>query len=320
MTTNGPCVINVKVSVGMITYNHEQFISQAIESVMMQETDFNFELVVGEDCSTDNTRQILMGMKEKYPERIRLLLHERNLGKNENFKRTLNACKGQYLALLEGDDFWTSKQKLQVQVEALEKTPDWAVCTHPMKVIYEGQTKPSYQYPTFIPKPVSTLDDLSRGPFVGTSSAVYRNIPDVQYPDWFFQVTIGDYAISLFYAQFGKIGFINKEMSVYRLHPGGTWSQRSGLKQRTSLALDLRVMAKSFRWSNRINLEGQAVQALRKIVKLHLLNGDVPKARKVMLSILTMAYCIPKLQWHRYVKLSLMVYTPRIARVLYRAM
>ena len=109
MNAVNPDANDIKVSVCMITYNHERFIAQAIESVLMQETDFRVELVIGEDCSTDGTRAIVREFGERFPERIRLLLPEHNLGMMPNFVATLSACRGQYVALLEGDDYWTDR-------------------------------------------------------------------------------------------------------------------------------------------------------------------------------------------------------------------
>jgi glycosyltransferase involved in cell wall biosynthesis len=107
----------MKVSVLMITYNHEKFIAQAIDSILMQQTDFEYEIVVGDDFSKDRTRAILDNYKKKHPSKIKLLFPDRNLGMHRNFIQTLNSCQGQYVALLEGDDYWTSPYKLQKQVD-----------------------------------------------------------------------------------------------------------------------------------------------------------------------------------------------------------
>ena len=104
------------VSVAVITYNHEKFIGQAIESVLMQETAFVVELVIGEDCSTDGTRRIVQAYAEKYPNVIRALLPEKNLGMARNYDAVWQACRGKYIAWLEGDDYWRTPQKLQKQV------------------------------------------------------------------------------------------------------------------------------------------------------------------------------------------------------------
>lgn len=115
------------VSVLMITYNHEKYIAQAIDSVLMQKTNFDYEIVIGEDCSTDKTREIVLEYKAKHPDKIKLLLQEKNLGMIQNFIDTLKACTGKYIALLEGDDYWTDPYKLQKQVDFLEANPEYGL-------------------------------------------------------------------------------------------------------------------------------------------------------------------------------------------------
>ena len=112
------------VSVYMITYNHDPYIAQAIEGVLIQETDFPIELVIGEDCSTDRTRKIVLEYQKKYPEIIRMITSEKNVGAKKNGKRTRALCRGKYLAFCEGDDFWHHPKKLQMQVDYLETHPE----------------------------------------------------------------------------------------------------------------------------------------------------------------------------------------------------
>jgi glycosyltransferase involved in cell wall biosynthesis len=310
-----------KVSVAMVTYNQEKYIAQAVESVMMQQTSFDYEVVVGEDCSTDNTRQILLDLKQKYPEKLKLLLHDRNLGGfgNGNFRAALQACRGQYLAILEGDDYWTSPHKLQKQVDALDRNPDWSICTHRVMVFFEDASQPSYLGPRFDPKPVSTLDDLARASFVGTSAAVYRNYTvERQYPDWLFQVDTGDYALALFYAQFGKIGFIDEVMCAYRKHREAVWSALDSVTQRTRLARSLRIIASHMEWRYRRKLESQAAQALLQIAKTHLENGSVSEARKVIRSLLPAAYFLPGVPKRRLSRIALMAHAPWIFPIVRR--
>ena len=101
----------------MITYNHEKFIAEAIEGVVMQKTNFQFELVIGEDCSTDNTRAICIEYQKKYPDIIRLRLPETNQGMMLNWINNINSGRGKYIALCDGDDYWTDPYKLQKQVD-----------------------------------------------------------------------------------------------------------------------------------------------------------------------------------------------------------
>lgn len=113
------------VSIGLMTYNHEAFIAKAIESVLMQETNFTYELVIAEDCSTDRTREIILNYKKKYPNLIRLLLQDQNVGMKKNSNDLRRACWGKYRANLEGDDYWIDPGKLQKQVDFLESHPDF---------------------------------------------------------------------------------------------------------------------------------------------------------------------------------------------------
>lgn len=118
---------NPLVSVYMITYNHEPYIAQAIEGVLIQETDFPIELVIGEDCSTDHTREIVLDYQKKYPEIIRVITSEKNVGAKKNGKRTRALCRGKYLAFCEGDDYWHHPKKLQIQVDYLETHTEYGL-------------------------------------------------------------------------------------------------------------------------------------------------------------------------------------------------
>ena len=112
------------VSVKMITYNHAPYIAQAIEGVLQQKTNFPFELVIGEDCSTDGTREIVFEYQEKYPDIIRVITSDKNVGMKKNGYRTTKACRGKYVAFCEGDDYWHHPDKLQKQVDYLESHPE----------------------------------------------------------------------------------------------------------------------------------------------------------------------------------------------------
>ena len=110
------------VSVCMTTYNHEKFISQAIESVLCQRTTFGVEVVIGEDCSTDKTLEICRRYEAQYPDRVRVIASKNNIGMHANYRRTIEACRGKYVAMCDGDDWFTDENKLQIQVEQLENS------------------------------------------------------------------------------------------------------------------------------------------------------------------------------------------------------
>ena len=118
----------VMLSVVMTTYNHERYIAQAIESVLRQQTSFAVEIVIGEDCSTDRTLNIAQDYQSQYPEAIHIIRSEQNVGWRANYRRTIAAARGKYIALLDGDDYFTHRKKLQMQVDLLEANPDVGMC------------------------------------------------------------------------------------------------------------------------------------------------------------------------------------------------
>ena len=230
-----------KVSVCTITYNQERFIAQAIESVMTQETDFDWEMVIGEDCSTDRTREICLAYRDKYPDKIRLLLPEKNLGRagKFNFVQTFYACQGQYVALLEGDDFWTSPHKLQKQVDFLDSHPDYAICfARALARADDGGCDAFFIPPPQLEKGTYAIDDLLRGNFIAACSVMFRNHLFKVFPDWFFALSVGDWPLHIMNAQHGKIGYIPELMANYRIHSA---SFHSMMPYHKRLALQLGV-------------------------------------------------------------------------------
>ena len=213
-----------KVSVVMVTYNHEKFIAQAIESVLMQRTSFPIELVVGEDCSTDDTREIVRRYAAARPDIIRLVFHEKNVGAYENGQDVLAACQGEYIALLEGDDYWTSPDKLQRQADYLDAQPACALCFH-RTLIQVNEETPSEEFKIRKRKPVYTLCDyLDNDVEISTCSTFYRRALLGPFPPWFRQLGMCDVPMRALLAQKGDIGFLDEVMGVYRIHAGGIWS------------------------------------------------------------------------------------------------
>ncbi|HEX8265017.1 MAG TPA: glycosyltransferase [Pyrinomonadaceae bacterium] len=212
-----------KVAVFMVTYNQAQYIGQAIESVMMQETDFPFKLFIGEDCSTDETRDICLSYKDKYPDKIHLILNEKNIGVSHNALNVYKECfdYGDYIAMCEGDDYWTDSGKLRKQVNFLAANPDFSISFHPVKIVYEESREEEITNQN--QTATTAFEDLALSNFIYTVSCVFRN-NSLQFPDWYVKITAGDYLLHLLNAQHGKIGFINEVMAVYRVHKGGMWS------------------------------------------------------------------------------------------------
>jgi glycosyltransferase involved in cell wall biosynthesis len=217
--------ISPTVSVCMITYNHEKYIAQAIDSVLMQKTNFDYEIVIGEDCSTDKTREIVLEYKAKYPDKIKLLLQEKNVGMMQNFIDTLKTCTGKYIALLEGDDYWTDPYKLQKQVDILEAHPEYVLTFHQIFILHpNGEMTKHLNYE----KKNYNLEDLINGNFVPTCSVVFRNIP-IEFPTFYKRLKIGDYPLYFLLIKYGEFYFLNFNMAIYRLHKESYFSSKDEL-------------------------------------------------------------------------------------------
>nr|WP_319493617.1 glycosyltransferase [uncultured Desulfobacter sp.] len=213
------------VSVWCIAYNQEQYIAQAIESWLMQKTDFPIEIVIGEDCSTDNTRAIIDSYQAKYPDLIRVIGSENNVGMMANFVRTLEACKGDFIALCEGDDYWTDPLKLQKQFDFLTHAPEYSVCFHPVRVQVGEEVKDD-----FITQNVhetTTIYDLSKGNFIHTPSVMMRRNSKVINSIRDLNSPLGDYVLHTLNAQYGNIKKLPDCMANYRVHDGGIWSNKN---------------------------------------------------------------------------------------------
>jgi glycosyltransferase involved in cell wall biosynthesis len=220
------------VNVCLITYNHEEYIAQAIESILNQEGSFRIRVIIGEDWSKDNTRAICKTYAEKHPDIIQLLPNESNLGMMKNFLRTREACDGKYIAFLEGDDYWTDPLKLQKQVDFLEANPDYCLCFH--NVIKKKTRNNNYgEWPfhASLERDVFTTDDLLTQWFIPSGSVLFVNYPDFVLPDWFVHCKSGDIPFLLLISLRGKIKYIDEIMGVYRIHDAGVSTTHIGYEK-----------------------------------------------------------------------------------------
>ena len=219
------------VSVLCITYQHEAFLAQAIESVLMQQTNFAVELVIGEDASPDGTRAIAMDYARRYPGRVRVLAHPRNLGSIGNLLATLVACRGEFVALLGGDDYWTDPTKLQRQVRGLQQRPQCSMCFHDAEIFYDDNSQPVITFAQKFPAILGGIDeerefthaDMARlNWFIPAASMLLRaaSLPR-PLPSWFAGVFSEDYTLTLLSTRSGPALYVPRVMSRYRLHAGG---------------------------------------------------------------------------------------------------
>lgn len=229
----------IKVSVLMLAYNQERYMDEAIRSVLLQEANFEFELVIGNDASTDRTAAICSTWQANSLHPVRLFNRTENLGLQQNFIQTYAHCRGQYIAICEGDDFWTDKHKLQKQVDFLDAHPDYSTCFH--RVINYFEDNGTKSLSNGHQKVDTDIIDLARSNYISNVSAVFRHGLFGPLPEWFARVSTYDYAIHLLNAQYGKIHYMKQPMAVYRQHSKAIWS-KAGMDKKLAIALTIREL------------------------------------------------------------------------------
>ncbi len=217
------------VSICSITYNHENYIAEAIDSFLMQETNFPFEVLINEDCSTDNTANIIREYEKKYPNIIKPIYQKENqYSKGFRMNPTFNypRAKGKYIALCEGDDYWTDPKKLQIQIDEMKKNPDVNISFHPSHELIDnmkGNTLSDYSEQNKIFTTSEVI--LGGGNFIPTASLIIKKEVVENLPSWFYtDAPVGDYFIQILGSIKGGALYINKCMAIYRKGHSGSWS------------------------------------------------------------------------------------------------
>ncbi len=212
------------VSVHLLTYNHAKFIAQSIESVVNQQTNFPFEIVIGDDHSTDGTSQIVDQYAAKYPDLIKVVRGKTNGGPQPNSIRILENSQGKYMAALEGDDYWIDPLKLQKQADFMEQNPDFAICFTNTRVEFFENNEEPYLLNSNIEKDVFELKDLIAETevwFMGTATLFYTMSSIFPVQPWFHKTKSGDIPMIMLAARHGKIKYLPDVTAAYRRHSAG---------------------------------------------------------------------------------------------------
>jgi glycosyltransferase involved in cell wall biosynthesis len=212
------------VSVHLLTYNHAKFIAQSIESVVNQKTNFPFEIVIGDDHSTDGTSQIVDQYAAKYPELIKVVRGKTNGGPQPNSIRILENSEGKYMAALEGDDYWIDPLKLQKQADFMEQNPDFSICFTNTRVEFFENNEEPYLLNSTIEKDVFELRDLIAETevwFMGTATLFYTMSSIFPVQPWFHKTKSGDIPMIMLAARHGKIKYLSDLTAAYRRHAAG---------------------------------------------------------------------------------------------------
>jgi len=222
---------NILVSINCITYNHEKYIADAIESFLMQKTNFKYEILIHDDASTDNTVNIIKSYENKYPDMIKPIYQTENqYSKGIKVDQlNLERVKGKYIAICEGDDYWTDPYKLQKQVNFMEDNLECGMCFHATKIIDAPTNKEIGIIKPYNKNCNSTTDDmiLGGGAFIATNSILYRKELTDKIPDFFMSTDVGDYPLQVYLSTQKYAYYINDFMSAYRKNVEGSWTNRS---------------------------------------------------------------------------------------------
>lgn len=218
----------------MLVYNHERFLRQALESVLMQQTNFDYELIIGEDCSTDHSKSIIEEYNKKYQGKMHVIYRETNIGAAKNLIDCLLKCSGEYIAFLEGDDYWTDNHKLQKMVDYLEKNPQYSAAAHNYKIVdsLNRFIHNGLKYDTIYEFDKKELENY-RLPSQ-TSALVIRNITSkIDNEDsrkiLKYHWMPGDRIFIMILLRYGKIAVLPEIMSAYRYYTettGTNWSSQ----------------------------------------------------------------------------------------------
>lgn len=224
--------MNPKVSICCIAYNHEKYIEKTLQSFLMQKTDFDYEILVHDDASTDQTAEIIRRYEKAYPDIIKPIYQSENqYSKNVEIVYDFNyiRAKGEYVAHSEGDDYWTDPLKLQKQYDFMNAHPHVSACIHPDKMINEEGTKILGYRKLFSYNKFLTVEDaVSLQKRISTNSIFMRNYfsPEYAIPKWYFDADVTDYPLCLYLATKGEIYYMTQVMSAYRVAAKNSWTQR----------------------------------------------------------------------------------------------
>lgn len=213
----------MQLSVLVLSYNQARYIEQAVRSVLAQKMAFEYEIVIADDGSTDGTREIIARIADEQAGLIKIAGTETHLGVQANFISGYRACTGQYLAVLNGDDYWISPHKLQRQINFLDRHAECSICFHNVLTVHEDGTPEALAFPEGR-KEFSGVDDLLVENFIPASSVVYRGGLIREFLDWSGAALTWDWAVHLLHAQYGRVGYLSDTMAVSRHHAGGLWN------------------------------------------------------------------------------------------------
>lgn len=265
------------VSVLMIAYNRESYIEEALKSVLCQKTTFNFEIIISEDCSIDNTLAICQKYKQLFPNQINLIANEKNLGLQRNYIQAYKAAKGKYIAICDPDDYWINRNKLQLQFDFLENNPKFSLCFHRVLNYYENDKSKSLSNGG--QKVITTIVDLSTSNYISNVSVFFRNNL-FELPSGIETFAYFDYLLHMLCAEKGNIYYFSKVMAVYRKHSTGISSEENREKALRESILVRQFLINHFKGNEKVirNLKYAEAAILNSLYNIALSKNETEKS------------------------------------------
>lgn len=220
-----PSSHRTKISVLVITYNHEKYLSQALESILSQKVEAELEVIIADDNSTDNTLAIAHDYKKRFPEVIQILTTDKNIGHTHNYERAWKKATGEYIAHCDGDDYWLTTNKLSAQLSFLEANPHFSTCSHQIWAIFEEDGAKHGPLPR-TDQTVFSTNDLLEACFPHNCSLLFRNRLFTELPPFFHELTGHDWCVDILNSLHGPIKILPEIMGVWRIRSKGLWGGR----------------------------------------------------------------------------------------------
>ncbi len=306
-----------KVCIVMLAYNQERYIPEAVDSILMQQTNFQFDIVISDDHSTDKTYEIAANYAERHPEKIRLVRTDHNIGMMKNLRQAVRVCTSEYIAFLEADDFWTNPQKLQKLADALDFHITWSACFHSVTRRHEDGESEEDVIPHINPAEPLSVCDMIRSNSIATCGLMYRRalLPDL--PEWFEHIAIADWPMLILLAERGAIGFVNELMAVMRVHKGSSWSLKSLWYRSLHTVMMLQAVDQHLDYRRHSLIVG----SIARLIQSAAVNGErhgksYREARKFFMQILRLSPSKGGMPFLRRTLLVGLMYVPRFFSVL----
>lgn len=218
----------IMVSIECTSYNHEKYIAEALESMLMQQTNFAYEILIHDDASTDRTAEIIRSYEKKYPDIVKPIYQTENQYSKGVLVELFNQerAQGKYIAVCEGDDYWTDPQKLQRQVDYMEAHPECSMCVHAAEQVSAVTKKTVYTIRPSHKNKIYTVEEVIEGggDLFATNSILYSLEKIPEKPEFYLNATIGDYPLVICGALSGTVYYMDRNMSAYRVEVEGSWT------------------------------------------------------------------------------------------------